>query len=288
MMRLAMIVRDEAQIIERCLASVRGYIDSWLIVDTGSVDRTRQVVEEFLEGIPGRLLNRPWVNFGYNRTELVELASEGTEFLLCLDADMEIETTGRATPQYDANFVSINSAYGDYMMPLILKASEPWYYVGRTHEYLDCKVPFTRGPMTDIRVHDRADGATRPDKLQRDLKLLMEEVQEGTETPRTMFYLAQTLEELGAYPEAIQWYRLRTEIDSGFEEERFVAQYRLGCLLCTHVAFSAGAPELLKAWEMRPSRNEPLHALANSAKNVAKGIPLPDDILFVDKGGYEG
>jgi hypothetical protein len=41
---LAMIVRNEAHIIERCLGSVRSLIDTWTIVDTGSTDNTIDLV----------------------------------------------------------------------------------------------------------------------------------------------------------------------------------------------------------------------------------------------------
>ena len=42
---LNMIVRSEAAIIERCLASVAPYIDSYLILDTGSDDGTPELIE---------------------------------------------------------------------------------------------------------------------------------------------------------------------------------------------------------------------------------------------------
>lgn len=88
-----MIVRNEQSVIARCLASVEGLVDEWLVVDTGSTDATAQLVRDALAALPGRLIERPWVDFGTNRTELVELAREhlSTDFLLLLDADMTIE-----------------------------------------------------------------------------------------------------------------------------------------------------------------------------------------------------
>ncbi len=44
-------------------------LSAWLIVDTGSTDRTKQVVEDALRGIPGEVVSRPWKNFGANRSE---------------------------------------------------------------------------------------------------------------------------------------------------------------------------------------------------------------------------
>src|SRR5919108_4103124 len=61
---LCMIVRDEAAVIERCLASVRPHIDAWVICDTGSVDDTPDRVRSALAGIPRRLHHRPLIDFG--------------------------------------------------------------------------------------------------------------------------------------------------------------------------------------------------------------------------------
>ena len=73
---LVMIVKDESRVIERCLASVLPVIDSWVIVDTGSTDDTKEKIKKFFDnvGIPGELHESKWVNFGTNRTEALELA----------------------------------------------------------------------------------------------------------------------------------------------------------------------------------------------------------------------
>ena len=51
---LAMIVRNQAEVVERCIASVRRCDRSTTgsIVDTGSTDGTQEVVERALEGLP--------------------------------------------------------------------------------------------------------------------------------------------------------------------------------------------------------------------------------------------
>ena len=55
---LCMIVRDEAGTIERCLESCRPAIDYWVICDTGSTDRTPELIRGALAGIPGELHRR--------------------------------------------------------------------------------------------------------------------------------------------------------------------------------------------------------------------------------------
>src|SRR5689334_15097050 len=71
---LVMIVRDEAPILRRCLASVRPHINAWVVCDTGSVDESPAVVEAELADLPGALHHRPWRSFGENRTEAVAFA----------------------------------------------------------------------------------------------------------------------------------------------------------------------------------------------------------------------
>ena len=92
---LVMIVKNESAVIERCLSSVKSHIDSWVIVDTGSEDDTCERIQRTLAGIPGRLEQRPFVDFGHNRTELMDLAFEQrADWLLLLDADMVLEVHG--------------------------------------------------------------------------------------------------------------------------------------------------------------------------------------------------
>jgi len=45
MLSLSMIVRDEAGRLERCLASVAGFVDEMVLIDTGSIDDTVAIAE---------------------------------------------------------------------------------------------------------------------------------------------------------------------------------------------------------------------------------------------------
>ena len=40
---LCMIVRDEEEVLEQCLAQMKGLVDEIIIVDTGSKDRTKEI-----------------------------------------------------------------------------------------------------------------------------------------------------------------------------------------------------------------------------------------------------
>ena len=86
---LNMIVRNEAHIVEEVLDAVAPYISSWVIVDTGSNDGTQDLIRNHMArlGIPGELYERPWRNFGHNRTEALTLAQGHGDYIWVMDAD---------------------------------------------------------------------------------------------------------------------------------------------------------------------------------------------------------
>src|SRR5207253_8341109 len=91
---LVMIVKNEAAVIGRCLDSVKGIINHWVICDTGSTDGTQQVIEESLRGIPGQLEQVPWVDSGHNRTQALKFAKGKADYHLLIDADMTVTVHG--------------------------------------------------------------------------------------------------------------------------------------------------------------------------------------------------
>ena len=61
---LTMIVKNDEEVIEACLESVKGIIDCIAISDMGSKDNTVQIIKEFMQktGIPGVVYQHPWKN----------------------------------------------------------------------------------------------------------------------------------------------------------------------------------------------------------------------------------
>ncbi len=79
---LAMIVRDEAQDLPRCLASVQGLVAQMVIVDTGSQDNTREIAQAWgAEVIP-----TVW-EYDFAQARNLGLAQLHTDWVLVLDAD---------------------------------------------------------------------------------------------------------------------------------------------------------------------------------------------------------
>ena len=294
---LCMIVRNEAEILGRCFESVRGLIDSWVICDTGSTDATREVVHSGLAGIPGRLLEAGWIDFGHNRSELMASARGTADYLLLLDADMTVVRNG-PLPRLDADaYLLRTSGALDYGVIRLVRGDREWWYEGSTHEHITTNGRFAQSELAELGVEHHADGSSRQDKLLRDVGLLKRDLTRNPQNPRPVFYLAQTFRELGNRELAVEYYRRRVEL-GGWDEEVFYANLQEGILLAEEDSDLA-LPVLLEAWERRPSRAEPLFELARLHRrrgdfavarlfaNEGIRIPQPDDLLFIHRWVYD-
>nr|WP_033663150.1 glycosyltransferase [Bacillus toyonensis] len=79
---LCMIVKDEEQVIARCLDSVKHIVDEIVIVDTGSTDRTKDIVRKYTTNIYDYIWND---NFAAARNFSFSKATK--DYILWLDAD---------------------------------------------------------------------------------------------------------------------------------------------------------------------------------------------------------
>lgn len=283
---LAMIVRNNEEIVGRALGSAIEHIDYLTVVDTGSTDGTMELVNEALALVPGELHQREWKFSGHNRTELLALARGTADYLLLLDADHQLLVEDDL-PHLTSPVYMLRERYGslDQRMPRLIRGDREWCYIGAAHEYLaDAN---EREPLDEWFVVHHGDGRSSNEKLTVALGELEQAFASDPTDARTVFYLAQTHRELGDVDKAIFYFRLRCGM-GGFDEERYYARYQLGCLLATHVSFEQGADELLLAWKERPARIESLRALANSANAVADQAEAPDDLLFVHRDLYTG
>ena len=79
---LCMIVKNEEDVLERCLESAAGLADEIIIVDTGSTDRTKEIAAHFTP----RIIDFLWRDdFAAARNE--SFAHASMDYCLWLDAD---------------------------------------------------------------------------------------------------------------------------------------------------------------------------------------------------------
>lgn len=259
---LCMIVKNECKVIVRALQSVRSIIDYWVICDTGSTDDTPAIVLNTLFDIPGELHRVEWINFGENRTQVLQLARGKADYNLVMDADMVVNVCGDFKSRLTADYYNIRYQGDlDYSQPMLLANSHSWKYVGVTHEYPHAPTACIGSDLNNVTLTHFADGGMRFDKFERDIKLLTTALETEPENPRTVFYLAQSYKDIDDYQNALSWYRRRVELD-GWEEERWYAMYQ-----CARMqenldeTWDLVLESYLKAFEFRPQRLESIYAI---------------------------
>ena len=253
---LVLMVKDEAAVIDACLASVRPFISYWTVVDTGSTDDTPERVERALDGIPGRLYRMPFVDFGHSRSELLVAARGTADWLLCLDADNEvtIDPDFEPDPAVEAYMVDFGWAGFENRLPLLLRGDLPWKSIGAVHEATVLPGRMYVGRPTDaIRITHHGENRNSPAKSGWHASLLEAELERDPTNARSTFYLAETYKRLGD-PRALETYRRRAAM-LGFVEETWMAGYQAALL----EPWPDRLVALLAAWEARPQRLEPLH-----------------------------
>ena len=300
---LNMIVRNESAILERCLRSVLPHLHYYVVCDTGSTDDTVDLVRRVAgeAGVPGEIHAFGFENFEQARNRALELcrASKAEfDYVLLLDADMELvveDPRWRERLEHPAYLVRQVSGGFAYHNVRLVARDTPARYVGVTHEYLELGAP--AGRLDTVHMLDHACGSSRSVKWERDLALLSADLERRPDDARTVFYLAQTLRESGRLAEAIAAYERRVAL-GGWEEE---AWYSLYMVARCHQALG-DVPRFiaacLEAYNLRPTRAEPLHALAEHYRQAGQHeacamvceaglrIPLPGDLLFVEEDVY--
>lgn len=303
---LAMIVKNEAHVIRECLESVTSFIDSYCIVDTGSTDGTIDVITTFFDDkeIPGVVHQREWLNFGANRSECLELARSEGEYAFVIDADDVVcGSPDLSTLTADSYFVQVKSGSLTYWRQQIFSSRVNWRYEGVLHEYPVCDETEVLTARADSswwvesrRLGDRSKVA---DKYERDAAILLDDLSKNPTNERSMFYLAQSYFDAGRYSDALAAYARRVAM-GGWAEEVFYSKMRLGeCLRLLERPRHETVEALLDAWEFRPTRAEPLHALAKwhrelgmfaQASMFARAglrVAFPEsEILFVESDVY--
>jgi tetratricopeptide (TPR) repeat protein len=310
-----MIVRNEAQIIKRCLDAAKPLIDYVSICDTGSTDRTVTVIEEWLQtnGIPGKVHKEVWKNFGHNRSLSYKRAKKTfpeATYLMLVDADMVLVVhPSFKKEELIADGYQIYQTEGGmkYRNVRLIKASLPWKSFGPTHEFTgldNSKIQLKVEPLDTIEVDDRSDGGCKDDKLDRDATLLIQGLKEEPTNGRYMFYLAQTYYCMGQYLDSIFWYEKRSlNTKDAFEEEIWYSIYRIGQSYEAVHNYPKMVYWYLKAIGRRPHRIEPYVRLAkhwifndhdlqywNGCQLLKQGLKLarPEvDVLFVELSMYQ-
>ena len=202
---LCMIVRDEEQMLPRCLAAAAPMVDEIVVVDTGSSDATIEIASSF----GARVIEHPWTG-SFSEARNVSFEAATGDWLLYLDAD-EVLTpedgprlralTGRT---WREAFYLVETSYlgelgdGAAMVNNALRMfrNRPEYrFKDRLHEQISHTLPTYvpgRVEQTGVRIqHYGYLGSVREakEKSQRNVALLRQQAADSAPTPFLHFNL---------------------------------------------------------------------------------------------------
>ena len=219
-----MIVKNEEETLERCLESVKDIIDEYIIVDTGSDDKTKDIAKKY----NSKIYDFKWTNnFGEARNFAFSKATK--EYIMWLDGDDYFtaenieklkslkEHLDRSVDSVTMNYSLTRDAKGNTVFSLrrnrLVKRKKNFKWIGRIHEYLEVSGNIIN---EDISVFH---GKVKPHN-DRNLQIFRSMLANDEEfTPRDTYYFANELYYNGFYKESIEQYEKFIDSKLGWIED---------------------------------------------------------------------
>ena len=256
---LIMIVKNESEIIRRCLDSTKGIVDAICITDTNS-DRPGEnskiekycpdIIREWAREnnipceVPVHNFTGETFQFDFARTLSFINGCKyfpNAKYFITIDADMELVKTGDFEVKNltaDAYKIYQQTSNSRYQNLRIMKNHTISRVRGATHEYwqvqkiIDGKVEDCHQELLhDLEIKDNDDGRCKGDKYIRDKYLMERDFLRKSTTvdlrTRYLFYLAQTYMCLNKNDWAIDMYNQRF-LAGGWVEERWYSLFQIG------------------------------------------------------------
>lgn len=232
---LCMIVRDEEDVLARCLESAAGVADETILVDTGSADATKEIARRYTD----KVYDFPWIddfsaarNFSFSRAEM--------EYCMWLDADDVLEADDRSAlldlkrtldPATDVVMLRYQTAFDEdgkptlsYYRERIVRNSPDFRWAGAVHEAI---TPAGIVRYADIAVSHRKPHPSDP---ARNLRIYEKQLAaQGELAPRDRFYYARELYYHARYPDAVREFEGFLDEGRGWIENNIEA--------CRHLAW---------------------------------------------------
>lgn len=230
-----MIVKDEEDVLARCLESAKGFADEIIIVDTGSEDRTKQIAFEYTD----KVFDFEWID-DFSAARNFSFSKATMDFIMWLDADDVVEgenperikaikqTIGDTT---DVAMLRYNVAFDEYDRPTvsfnrerILRRSMGLLWHEPIHE---CIVPSGRIVTYDIAISHRKQKTNDRD---RNLRIFNRLKKSGAKmSPRLKYYFGRELYYHKQYTEAIATLENFCADKGGFRQNQMEA-----CLMMSY------------------------------------------------------
>lgn len=236
---LCMIVKNEENVIARCLNSVKDIADEIIIVDTGSTDKTKEIAYGFTD----KIYDFKWID-NFSAARNFSFSKATMNYILWLDADdviserekekfIELKQTllpvvDIVMMKYDVAFDEHGTVTLSYFRERLSKRINNYEWKEAVHEYLQIS-----GIIINSDIHITHQ-KLRPSSPGRNLLIYEKMISTGTDlTPRGLFYYARELSESGRYEDAIKYYNKFLDTGEGNQEDNIRTCSDLA--ICYHI-----------------------------------------------------
>ena len=209
---LCMIVKDEEEVIGRCIESVKDLVDEIIIVDTGSKDETKQIVSKYTD----KIFDFKWVN-DFSKARNFSFSKATKDYILWLDADDIILPEDREKfkklknsldGSVDIYNMKYNYSFDSNGIPILVqnrerlvKREKNYKWVSPIHEVI---IPSGNIKETDIIITHKKQSIK---DLNRNLNIFEDMISKGTKLDdRQEYCYAKELYFLRKIPQAIIQY----------------------------------------------------------------------------------
>ncbi|MBQ0016997.1 MAG: glycosyltransferase family 2 protein [Clostridiales bacterium] len=219
---LCMIVKNEEDVIGRCLKSVEGLFDEIIIVDTGSTDKTKEIARQYTD----KIFDFEWVN-DFSKARNYSFSLSNCEYIMWLDADdilpikerskfiklkeiLQKEKPDAVMMKYDIAFDENGKSTFSYFRERILKRSAGFVWQDPVHEVISLKGKILHSEISI--EHHKIEEKRQTD---RNLKIYESLIEMSVKlSARQMYYYSRELMYNNLFEKAIENYKkflLRTD-----------------------------------------------------------------------------
>ena len=232
---LCMIVKNEEEILHRCLGSVKDLVDEIIIVDTGSTDSTKVIAKEYTH----KVYDFEWVddfsaarNFAYSKATMdYQMWMDADDILPESQHDKLLQLKNNIEPDTDIVTMKYLTHFDEQNNPILVstrerltKREKGYKWIDPVHEciplagkifYSDIEIEH-RKPKSDsaisyrnINIYKKHEAAGKPF------------------TPRQLYYYARELKDHGQWAQAAIYFEKFLETKQGWYEDNIAACFNL-------------------------------------------------------------
>ena len=243
---LCMIVIDEEAVLARCLDSVKDLVEEIIIVDTGSVDLTKEIAR----GYTDKLYDFEWID-DFSAARNFSFSKARGDFIMWLDADDVLSEKNRKSfvrlkesilgnadvvmMKYETAFDEAGNPVFSYYRERLLRRELNFHWEGRVHEAIS---PSGRIVYSDVAVTHLS---AKKEYGDRNLRIYESQISSGESlSPRDRFYYGRELYYHKYYDKAKMILSDFLSSDEGWKENNIEACKILSlCFVETDEPFSA-------------------------------------------------